>query len=128
MYSVQDLHLFSCLFSLTISTSSTFFIHSLISLSTNFFLHLQFEWSNCSFVTNDFSHSHSQLLVFQINTLLHTPFPINSLHSNMHLSSFQRCLLLQTLASSLHLHLHVSCHIICLVSFVLDWKLWYLNF
>ena len=38
------------------------------------------------------------------NPLSHTPLSINSLHSHLHLSSFQRCLLLQTLAFSLHLH------------------------
>ena len=42
------------------------------------------------------------------------------MHSHLHLSSFQHCLLLQTLASNLHLHLHVSCHSVCLVSLVLD--------
>ena len=69
------------------------------------------------------SHSHSQLLGFQINPLPHTPLSINSLHSHLHLFLFQRCLLLQTIASNLHLHLHVSCHCICLVSLVLDIRL-----
>ena len=45
---------------------------------------------------------------------------INSLHSHLHLSSFQRCFLLQTPASSLNLHLHVSTHYICLASLVSD--------
>ena len=39
---------------------------------------------------------------------------------NKILSLFQRCLLLKTLGSSLHLHLHVSCHSVRLVSLVLD--------
>ena len=46
----------------------------------------------------------------------------------MHLSLFQRCLLLQTLPSSLHLHLQVSCYSMCLVSLVLDIKLTTLTF
>ena len=44
------------------------------------------------------------------------------------LSLFQRCLLLQTLASDLHLHLQVSCHSMCLVSLVLDTRLNTLTF
>ena len=44
----------------------------------------------------------------------------DSLYSQMHLSSFHLCLLLQTAASSLHLHLHVSCHCMCLASLVLE--------
>ena len=65
-------------------------------------------------------HRHDVLLP---GGLLHTPLSINSLHSLQHLSSFQRCLLLKTLASNLHLHLHVSCHFMCLVSLVLDIRL-----
>ena len=57
-----------------------------------------------------------------------TSFFINSLHSYLHLSLFQRCLLLQALASSLHLLLQVSCHFICLVSLVLDTRLNTLTF
>ena len=63
-----------------------------------------------------------------MNPLSHTYLSINSLHSHHHLSSFQRCLLLQTLASSLHSHLHVSCHSMCLVSLVLDIRLNTLKF
>ena len=73
-----------------------------------------------SLTSHDLSHSHSQLQGFQIDPLSHSPLSINSLHSHLHLSSFQRCLLLQTLASNLHLHLHVSCHFMCLFSLVLD--------
>ena len=43
-------------------------------------------------MSHDLSHSHSQLLEFQTNPLLHVPLPINSLHSHLHLSLFQRCL------------------------------------
>ena len=50
------------------------------------------------------------------------------MHSHLHLSSFQRSLLLQTLASNLHLHLHVSCHYMYLVSLVLDIRLNILTF
>ena len=53
---------------------------------------------------------------------------INSLHSHLHLSLFQRCLLLQTLASNLHLRLQVSCHFICLFSLVFEIKLNTLTF
>ena len=42
-----------------------------------------------------------------------------TLHSRLHLSLFQSCLLLQTLRSRLHLHLKVSCHFMCLASLVL---------
>ena len=121
MYSMQELHL--CIFSFSFSaifTSSTVSVHSSTNLSTNFFLHLQFSYSKYSPTSHDLLHSHSQLLRFQINPLSRTPLSINSLHSHLHLSSFPRCLLLQTLASSLHLHLHVPCHFICLASLVLD--------
>ena len=115
--------LFLCSLLLAIFTSSIFSVHSSISLSTNFVLHLQFSWSKYSPTSHDLSHSHSQLLEFQINRL-----SINSLHSHLHLSSFQRCLLLQMLASNLHLHLYVSCHSVCLVSLVLDIRLNTLTF
>ena len=127
MYSVQELHLllFSFLAKvfLTSLVSLIFPVHFPIRLSTNILLHLQLEQSKYSLISQDLSHSHSQLLGFQINLLLHTHLSINSLHSHLHLSSFQRCLLLQTLSFSLHLHLQVSCHFICLVSLVLDIKL-----
>ena len=64
------------------------------------------------------SHSHSQLLGFQINPLSHSPLSTNSLHSHLHLSLFHRCLLLQIILSNLHIHLQVSCHFMCLVSLV----------
>ena len=110
MYSVQELHF--CIF-LTdlhsaIFTSLTVSVYSSISLLNNFFLHLQFSQSKYSPTSHYLSHP--QLVEFQINSLLHTPLPINSLHSNLHLSSLQRCLLLQILASDLHLHLYFSCH------------------
>ena len=73
-------------------------------------------------------HSHSQLLGFQAYPLSHTPLSINSLDSHQHLSLFQHCLLLQTIASNLHIHLHVSCYLICLVSLFLDIKLNTLTF
>ena len=37
------------------------------------------------------SHSHSQFLGFQINLLSQIPLSINTLHSHLHLSLFQRC-------------------------------------
>ena len=113
IYTVQELLL--CSFSFSFSTiSSIFSVHSSTNLSNNFFLHLQFSQSKYSPILQDLSHLHSQLLGFQINPLSHTPLSINSLHSHLHLSSFQRCLLLQTFLSKVHLHLQVSCHSICL--------------
>ena len=117
---MQELHLFLCLFSLAIFTSSIFSVHSSASLSTNFFLHLQVLYSRYCPTSHDLSHSHSQLLGFKINPLSNIPLSINSLHSHLHLSPFLRCLLSQTLTSSLHLHLHVPCYFLCLVSLVLD--------
>ena len=72
--------------------------------------------------------SHSQLLGFQINSLLHISLLINSLHSHQHLSLLHHCLLLQTIASSVHLDLQISCHSICLVSLVLNTRLNTLTF
>ena len=74
------------------------------------------------------SHSHSQLLGFQINSLSHTFLSINSLHLHLHLFLFQRCLLLQIFSLHLDSHLHVSCHSINLVSLVLDIRLNALTF
>ena len=74
-------------------------------------------------LSHDLSHSNSNILGFQINPLSHLPLSINSLHSHLDLSLFQRCLLLETLASNLHLHLQVSCHFISRFSFVLDIRL-----
>ena len=45
-------------------------------------------------MSHDLSHSHSQLLGFQVYPLSHTPLLINSLHSHRHLPLFQRYLLL----------------------------------
>ena len=67
-------------------------------------------------MSHDLSHSQSQLLGFQVNPLSHLSLSLNSfLHSHLHLSSFHFCLLLKTLASSLHLYLQVSCHSVCFV-------------
>ena len=108
---------------LAIFTSLTVSVHSSTNLSVNCFLHLQFLLSRYSPTSHNLSHSHSKLLGLQIYPLSHTPLSINSLHSHRHLSSFQRCLLLQTLESSLHLHLHFSCYFMCLVSLVLGIRL-----
>ena len=77
---------------------------------------------------HDLSHSHSQVLGFQINALSHIPLSINSLNSHLYLSSFHLFLLLQTLALILHMHLQVPCQIMCLVSLILDIKLNTLTF
>ena len=104
-------------------TSSIVSVHSSINLSTNFFLHLQFSQSKYSLKSQFLSHSHSQLLGFQINPLLHIPLSINSLHLHLHLFLFHCYLLLQTIASNLYLHLRFSCHSINLVSLVFDIRL-----
>ena len=85
-------------------TPSIVSVHSSINLSTNFFLHLQFSQSKYSPISQFLSHSHSQLLGFQINPLSYIPLSINCLHSHVHLFLFHRCLLLQTVASNLHSH------------------------
>ena len=112
------MHTFSCPAKVifAIFTSSLFSVHSSTNLSSNFFLHLKFSSSKYSPTSHDLSHSHSQLLGFQIDPFSHTPLLINSLHSHLHLSSSYCCLLLQMLASNLHFYLHVSCHSLCLVS------------
>ena len=50
------------------------------------------------------------------------------MHSHLHLSSFQCCLLLQTLLINLHLDLHISCYSLRLVSLVPDTRLNTLTF
>ena len=74
-------------------------------------------------ISHDLLHPHSQLLGFQAYPLSDTPLLINSLHSHLHSFLLQRCLLLQTIASNLHIHLHVLCHFIFFVSLVLDIRL-----
>ena len=103
-----------------ISLLSILSLHSSTNLSTNLFLLLQFLLSKCSPTSYDLLHSQLQLLLFQINPLSQLPLSINSLHSHLHLCVFHLCLLLQTLESNLNLPMQVSCHLICLVSLVLD--------
>ena len=71
MYSVQELYLrlLSCSAEVFLAsfTSSTVSVHSSINLSTNSFLLLQFSWSKYSQKSHDLSHSHSELLEFQID-------------------------------------------------------------
>ena len=89
MWSVQEhLHIFSCSAKviLAIFTSSKFLVHSSTNLSTNLFLHLQFSLSKYSPTLHDLSHSHSQLLGFQINSSSQLLLTINSLHLHQHLS------------------------------------------
>ena len=127
--SLQEyLHSFSYLFSCSpkvifaIITSSIFSVHSSTNLLTIFFLDVQFYQSKYSPTLHDLLHSHSQLLGFQMNPLSQLPFSINSLYSHLHLSSFQRCLLLQKLASNLHLHYKVRAvvYILFHLSLILD--------
>ena len=67
------------------------------------FLLLQFSYSKYSPTSHDLSHSKSHLLGLQRNPISHLPFSINSLHSCLHLSLFQRILLLKTLEFNFHL-------------------------
>ena len=57
-------------------------------------------------MSHDLSHSHTRLLEFQINLSSIIPLSINYLHSLLHLSFFQHCLLLQTLVSNLDIRLN----------------------
>ena len=120
-YIVQELHTF---FIITYSSIIDHFISiniftTFFNLSSSFFLHSQLFQSNSKnfqskycLMSCSLSHSHSQILGFQMNPLSHIPLSINSLGSHLHLSLFQHCLLLQTLAPNLHLHLDVSCYFI----------------
>ena len=73
-------------------------------------------------------HIHTQITWIQNWSCTTCNLIKNSLHSNLHLSFFQRCLLLQTLASNLHLNLHISCHAMCLVLLALEIRLNTLTF
>ena len=123
MRNIQELILLFVKLILFKLVSSIVSVHSSINLSTNFFLHLQFLQSKYSPKSHDLLHSHLRLLGFQIYSLSHIPSSINSLHSYRHLSLFERCLLLQTLAFYPHLHQHFPCHFICLVLLVLEIRL-----
>ena len=79
-------------------------------------------------MSHNLSHSHSKLPGFQINPSSDLPLSINPSHSHLHLSLFQSCLLLQTLASNLHLHLQALCYFTCFVSLVFDIRLNTLTF
>ena len=107
MYNMQELCLHLVELILTKLVSSISSLHFSTNLSTKLFLYLQFSQSKYSPISQVLLHSYSQLLGFQINPLSHTPLSINSLQSHLHLFLFQRCLLLQTIASNLHLQLHV---------------------
>ena len=122
MYNMQELHLLSFLSSI-FTSSSIFSVHSSTNLSTCLFLHLHFLYSKYPPTSLGLSQSQSQLLRFQAKPLSHTSLSINPLHSDQHLSLFQRCLSLQTIACNLHIHLHVSWNFICLVSFILEIRL-----
>ena len=90
---MQELLLYFVELILTKLVSSIFSLKSSIYLSTNLFLHLQFLLSKYSPKSQVLSFSHLQLLGFQICPLLHIPLSINYLHSHLHLSLIQRCLL-----------------------------------
>ena len=113
MYCVQKLNLFLCLFSCSAKVilanfTSYLFLYILQPIyPLIFFDTFNYRSLNTHTISHDLSHSHTQLLGFQINPLSQVPLSINCLHSHLHLSSIHLCLLLQTLASSLHLHLQV---------------------
>ena len=86
MYNSQELCLHFVKLIITRFVSLIFSVQSSVSLSANLSLHLQFLLARYSPTSHDLSHSHSQLLGFQINPLLHIPFSINLLHLHQHLS------------------------------------------
>ena len=113
MYNIQELCLHFVKLVLTkLVSSSIFSLHSSTNLSTNLFLHLQFSQYKHSPKSHDLSHSYSQLLGFQAYPISHTPLLINSLHSHRHLSSSQRCLLLQTFTLTRFMPFYVSCPLV----------------
>ena len=68
-------------------------------------------------MSHKLSHSHEQVLGFQIYPLSHTNLLIkSSLHSHLHLSLFHACLLLQRAEVNLHIHTYKS-HVILFVLF-----------
>ena len=106
MYRVPQLHppVLSCSAKAILAsfTSLTVSVYSSTSLSTNFFLLLQFPLSKYSPTSHDLSHSHSQLLGFQINPLL-----------NIHIlyCIYQSILCMHTF---IHLHSNVVYYCNCL--------------
>ena len=126
MYSMQELHLFLCFF------DQLFLLYQYFQCNLQLIYQLIFFYIY-SFHSLNTHQRHKIYRIythfrFQIDPLSHTPLLINSLHSHLHLSSFQRCLLLETLAGSLHLHLPVSCHSDCFVLLVLGIRLNTLTF
>ena len=111
-----------------IFTSPIFSLLSSTNLSTNLFLNLQFSWSKYSPTSHDLSHSHSQLLGFQINLLAENLYQsIFCIYTSIYLYS-NVVYYYKTFASNLYLHLHVSCHFTCLDSLDLEIKLNTLTF
>ena len=97
-------------------------VHSSTNLSSTFFYIYNFHNLN-THQNHMIYHIYTQLLGFQAYPLSHAPLSINYLHSHLHLSLFQCCLLLQAIESNLHSHLHLSHHFMCLVALVLDIRL-----
>ena len=120
MYSVQELHL--CLLSLWF-TSSTVSVHSSTNLSTNFFPAL------IIFIVQHIISNITRFITFTLTiTRIPNKYFITHTFVNHFFCILQRCLLLQALSSSLHLHLHASCRSRSLVSLVLDIRLNTLTF
>ena len=107
MNTMQELHLLSFLFlfSTNLVLSILFSVHSSTSLSTNFFLHLQFSQSKYLPISQDLSHSHSQLLGFQIN-------PYRILLYQLILCVYT-CIYLYSSVTHYCKHFHLVCTCIC---------------
>ena len=131
VYITQELHLWLFSFSVecnsievisAIFASSIFSVHFSISLSTNLLLHLQFSQSKYSATSHDLSHSHSQLLGFQIPIHIHLYQLI--LHSQPHLHvCIHTCIYNHSNVVYYYKRLHLICiyiymfHVILLILF-----------
>ena len=124
MYNIQELHLSSLL--PTIFNSSTQFHYTLPQVYQLFFSTLTI--FIIQILTNIIWFITLILTITGLPNISHTSLWIHCLHSHQHLSSFQPCLLLETLAPNQHLHFHVSCHFMCLVSLVFEIRLNTLTF
>ena len=82
--------------------SSMFSLHSSTIYQLTFFY--TYKFYSLNILQRHIIYSIYIHIWFQLNPLLLISLSIYYLHSHLHLSSFDLCLLLQTLASSLHLH------------------------
>ena len=125
MRNIQELHLFLCSFLPAIFTSSNVSAHSSTNLSANLSYAYNFYNLNITYKYN--------ITWFITFTLTITRIPNISSITYTFINQFftftptfiiiPMLFILQTIASSLHLHLYASYHFMCLVSLVLDWIL-----